>query len=103
MFCFIEQANTVIFASSRAHLAAKLSVVILFVSFLFELCKYSQEKKISKTRHTLNLSSTPLSLQIVSPHKTHTKKNFGLILLEANNHTAKKKVYFTLCFGFGPP
>lgn len=45
MFCFIEQANTVIFASSRAHLAAKLSVVILFVSFLFELCKYSQERK----------------------------------------------------------
>lgn len=62
MFCFIEQANTVIFASSRAHLAAKLSVVILFVSFLFELCKYSQERKKCKTRHTLNLSSTPLPL-----------------------------------------
>lgn len=52
MFCFIEQANTVIFASSRAHLAAKLSVVILFVSFLFELCKYSQEREKNAKRAT---------------------------------------------------
>lgn len=77
LFCFIEQANIVILCFS--HLAVKLRAVIPFASILFELCKYSQEKKEQK-------HAPHVKFEQHAPKFKTKKKSFRFA--RSNNHTA---------------